>query len=85
MSALEWAGLALAVFASAFFYDLAIARYVAAAGSGAAHAAARWSVLTYLVGLVGLCGVLKISTWLALPEAAGLYAGTLAGVRWGKR
>lgn len=81
MSALEWFGAALGVFAAAVAYDFAYARYVAAAAARRARAAAGWSAATYGVGLIGFAAVLRGSIWFAAPEAAGLALGTWLGVR----
>lgn len=70
----------LLVFLAAAAYDYAIARYVVAVDLGNGHLAARWSVATYLVGLVGTLGVIKLSMLLIFPEIAGLYTGTLLAV-----
>lgn len=69
------------VLVSAFLYDFAITRYVVAVEARRGHAAGAWSALTYLVGLVGTLGIVKISPWLIVPECIGLYVGTLVGVR----
>lgn len=81
MTTLGWAGAVLGVFAAAVAYDLCFARYVAAAAAQRAVAAASWSSATYAVGLIGFASVLRGSIWLALPEVAGLFVGTLIGVR----
>lgn len=72
--------LAPLVLAAAFAYDFAITRYVVAVDARAGHRAGMWSALTYLVGLVGTLGIIKVSPWLILPECVGLYLGTLVGV-----
>lgn len=81
MTALEWAGAALGVFAAATAYDWCFARYTLAAAARRPAAAAGWSASTYAVGLIGLSAVLRGSLWLAIPEAAGLAIGTWLGVR----
>lgn len=68
------------VLVAAFAYDFAITRYVIAVDSRDGHRAGAWSTITYLVGLVGTLGILKVSTWLIVPECLGLYLGTLVGV-----
>lgn len=68
------------VLVSAFVYDLAITRYVVAVEERAGLRAGTWSVATYLVGLVGTLGIIKVSPWLIVPECLGLFVGTLAGV-----
>ena len=69
------------VFFAAALYDLCWARYLQAAAQGKRIMAACWSVTVYLVGLVGLVGVLDVSSWMIIPEVAGLFVGTVAGVR----
>ncbi len=73
-------GIGCLVFLAATAYDVAWAKYFRAAATGKALQAAAWSVVVYAIGLVGLVGVLKISGWLILPEAAGLFVGTSIGV-----
>ena len=65
---------------AAFAYDFSITRYVVAVEERAGWRAGVWSVLTYLVGLVGTLGIVKISAWLIIPECIGLLLGTVAGV-----
>lgn len=81
VTTLGWVGAALGVFAAAVVYDLCFARYVAAAAARRAVAAASWSAATYAIGLIGFASVLRGSVWLALPQAVGLFVGTLLGVR----
>jgi hypothetical protein len=80
--AVTWEGLliGLAVFVSAALYDAIFASYVRAAATGKAFRAALCSVGTYMVGAVGLLALVKLSVWYVLPEAGGLFVGTLAGV-----
>jgi hypothetical protein len=80
VTALEWIGICMAVFASAAAYDWANAHYVAAAAEGRPLATANWSAITAAVGLVSLLGILRVSPWLAVPEIAGFYVGTYAAV-----
>lgn len=68
------------VLTAAFLYDFAITRYVVAVDQKAGMRAASWSVATFLVGLVGTLGIVKVSTWLIIPECVGLFLGTLYGV-----
>lgn len=72
--------LGVVVFLAAYGYDYAFARYLDADSPGDA---ADWALFCYAAGLVGLVGVLNISYWFILPEAAGLWLGTLAG--WDRR
>lgn len=80
---LEWFLVGALVFVSGLAYDFTNARYVRVTASPERHpiAAANWSVTTYLVGLVGLVGVLSVSKWLILPELAGLWMGTYLASR----
>ncbi len=68
------------VLVAAFAYDFAITRYVVAVEERAGWRAGTWSVLTYLVGLVGTLGIIKVSPWLIIPECIGLLLGTVVGV-----
>jgi hypothetical protein len=68
------------VLVAAFAYDFSITRYVVAVEERASVRAGIWSVGTYLVGLIGTVGILKVSPWLIIPECIGLFLGTLAGV-----
>jgi hypothetical protein len=77
---LESVGLTVLVFASAAAYDLAWVRCVAAVSEGERLRAATWSSTMCLIGLIGLFGVLR-SAWLAVPEVAGVFAGTYLGVK----
>lgn len=73
--------LGVAAFLAALALDFADSRNTLAVAEGRAHDAARWSVGMYALGLLGLYGVLDVSAWLALPTAAGLYAGSWLAVR----
>jgi hypothetical protein len=68
------------VLVAAFAYDFAITRYVVAVEARAGWRAGTWSVLTYLVGLIGTLGIIKVSFWLIIPECLGLLLGTVVGV-----
>lgn len=72
--------LAIAVFFGAVAIDYADSRNTLAVASGDAHGAARWSIVMYAVGLLGFYAVLRVSWWLAIPEAFGLYAGSYLAV-----
>ncbi len=95
IDALLWIALVPLVAACAFATDFAVARYLATMrlasdedevlAAGAAERGGRWSVLIYLLGLVGALGVLRCSIWLAVPEALGIYYGTCCGARWSRR
>ena len=73
--------LAVAVFLGALALDYSDSRNTRAVADGRAHAAARWSVAMYVVGMIGFFSVLKISVWLAIPECLGLYVGSWLAVR----
>ena len=87
--------LGVGVAVAAALYDFSIARWAVAMqgvadpddaiARASAARAARWSVMIYAVGLVGVLGVLKISLWLIAPEAVGLYTGTYLGARWTRK
>lgn len=72
--------LAPLVFAAALAYDFAIAKYVVCVGDRDGHRAGLWSGATYLVGLIGTLGIIKVSVLLVLPEVIGLYVGTRLAV-----
>lgn len=76
--------LGVVVYVAAALYDAVFAAYVRFAAGGQAQKAALSSVMTYGVGAVGLLALVKVSIWYSLPEAAGLYTGTLVGV-WAGR
>ncbi len=71
----------VAIFVSAIGLDFADSSNTRAVAEGRPHAAARWSLLMYAFGTFGFFSVLEVSYWLAVPEAAGLYIGTLLAVR----
>jgi hypothetical protein len=73
--------LAIAVFFGEVAIDYADSRNTQAVAAGRAHAAARWSVCMYLIGLVGFFAVLRVSWWLTIPECLGLYTGSWIAVR----
>lgn len=70
----------LAVFAASYAYDFAYTRFQVAVNNRESTKAGRWSVATYLIGLVGMAGVLKYSYWLIIPEVLGMYFGTKRAV-----
>ena len=72
--------LGVLVFVAAAVYDAIFAAYVRNAAGGRAARAALYSVMTYLVGAIGLLALVKASVWYAVPEGAGLFVGTLIGV-----
>lgn len=73
--------LTLVTFAAAALGDVAEAWFVQRVAAGKAHAAARASVLMYVVGFAGWLVTVKVSLWYCIPEALGLYLGTLWAVR----
>lgn len=68
------------VFLAAVALDFADTCNTRAVGEGRAHAAAAWSVTMYALGCVGLYSVVAVSWWLVIPEALGLYVGSVAAV-----
>lgn len=76
----DFTAICVAVFLAALAYDFANTQFLRAAALARPTAAATWSVITYAIGLIGLLGVLRYSTWLVIPEAMGLYVGTWIGV-----
>ena len=66
-------------------YTRAVMRWERAPHIGATerarHDAARFSVLMWLVGCVGLVCVVEVGWWVLLPEGAGLYLGTMLALR----
>jgi len=77
-----WALLAFAVFASSVIFDFADSANTQAVTDLRPHAAARWSVTMYVIGLVGFYGLVQVSWWLAIPEVLGLYVGSWIAVTW---
>ena len=75
MTSLEWVGLGLLVLVAAAAYDWANSNYIKANASDSYWAMA-WSAVTAGFGLIGLIGMLTISSWLAVPEVAGFSMGT---------
>jgi hypothetical protein len=74
--------LGILVFVAAATYDFVYGMYVGAVSRSDASKAARLSVATYGVGLLSLVGILKVSLWLIIPEALGLYVGTYMVVEY---
>ena len=72
--------LSIAVFATAVVLDYADTSNTRAVAEGRAHAAARWSVVMYVLSCVGFLSIIKISWWFAVPEVLGLYVGTVVAV-----
>lgn len=68
--------LCIVVFALAAASDYLETRYVLAVGAGASEAAARASVLMWVVGAIGLAACVEFGWWLLAPEGLGLYVGT---------
>lgn len=78
------AGLSVVLFVGGFLLDFCTAKYNLAINhrdndepAPRGHAAAAWSVAMYGVGAAGLFAVVGVHPVLMIPEAAGLYAGTL--------
>lgn len=72
--------LAIAVFLGAVAIDYADSRNTMAVSDRRGHAAARWSVTMYLIGVVGFFSVMRVAWWLCFFEAAGLYVGSILAV-----
>lgn len=70
----------LGVFMTAVVLDYADSANTRAVTDGRAHAAARWSIVMYGCGLLGLYVLTQVSWWLAIPEVLGLYAGSWIAV-----
>ena len=69
------------VFVAAVALDFAAARYQRALRESRVHAASAWSVAMCLLSSVALLALVDVSRWMLVPEAAGLYVGTLLGAR----
>lgn len=72
--------IALGVFLLAIVYDFAYAAYVKATTVGRPARAAFFSACVYLVGVVGVVAVVRVSLWYVIPEAFGMAVGTWFGV-----
>src|SRR4051812_4534728 len=70
-----------AVFAASTALDYAAIKNKIAIQNRDTHSAARWAIAMYLIGLIGLFGVIEYSWWLAVPECAGVYLGTWLALR----
>lgn len=68
------------VFVAAFAYDFLNTRYIAAVSDRHPHKAACYSVVLWAIGASALLSVFKVSLWLLIPEAIGLYLGTLCAL-----
>lgn len=73
--------IAIGLFCSSCMIDFAHARYVRANMESRRFHAANWSALQWCAGTVGFVVAIKIGLWLLPCEVAGLYVGTLIGVR----
>jgi hypothetical protein len=73
--------LAVMVFVLAATSDFLETRYVQAVNARRAERAAQCSVMMWAVGVVGLVAVLEVGWWLLIPEAFGLYVGTMRAMR----
>lgn len=76
MSGPEMFGLGLVVAAAFAAVDFCAIKYVYAVTAGRRHGAARWSVAQWAASAVGFVLVIKVSLWLMLAEAGGLYIGS---------
>jgi hypothetical protein len=72
--------LAIGVFIGAVAIDYADSANTIAVAEGRAHAAARWSIAMYLIGIAGFFAVMRVAWWLIFFEAAGLYLGSWIAV-----
>lgn len=76
--------LMLLVFVSAVAWDFAIANYNLALKDLKGHAAGLWSIAAYIVGAIGFVLAVKVTLWIMVPEAIGMYIGTRLAI-WGKK
>lgn len=81
MLALAW----VLAFATAFVLDYADTRHKIAVERRDGHAAGRWSVSMYLVGIAGTWAVLDYSHTLIVPTCLGLYVGSIVAMRHARR
>lgn len=73
--------LVLGVFVSALVLDFATARYSLAVQQRRSFYAANWSVLMCLLSSFALLAFVDVSKWMLVPECAGLWIGTMLGIR----
>jgi hypothetical protein len=78
---LEVVLLGVVVFLLALVGDYAETTYVRAVADGHGPRAALMSVAMYGAGAVGFLALVEVSRWMLLPEAGGLFAGTLLAMR----
>jgi hypothetical protein len=71
----------IAAFLSGIALDYADSKNTLAVSERRSHAAAQWSVVMYGLGLFGIWAFVEVDPWLAVPTAAGLYAGSWLAVR----
>lgn len=79
MTALLW----LLAFALAF--DFADTEHKLAVEKRRTYMAGTWSMVMYLLGIVGTWAVLDVSTALIFPTALGLFAGSSVAMRRARR
>lgn len=72
---------AILVFVNAATSDFLEARYVQAVNDKNADRASAYSMLMWLVGVIGIAAFLKVGWWVLGPEAAGLCVGTRFAMR----
>jgi hypothetical protein len=82
---MTFALIALAVFAATVALDTAWVRCIAAVQDLHPFRAGFWSAAMCVIGLVGLLGVTRCSTWMAVPEVAGAFSGTAWAVHRRRR
>lgn len=69
------------LFVLAAALDFADAQHKLAVEQRDVHRTARWSVTMYLVGVIGAWSLITEGVWIVVPEAAGLYAGSVIAMR----
>ncbi len=70
-----------ATFCSAFLIDIFYIKYMKHAALKNKHKAAFYSVTVGMMGTIGGIMVIDGSYWYSIPEAVGLYTGTLVGMK----
>lgn len=73
--------LAFALFTSSIVINFAAARHTCATIAGRRVAAANWGAIIYILSVGGWAIAFTHGLWLLSFELAGLYIGTLIGVR----
>ena len=73
------------VFFAALLIDVFYVLWFRFSSLGYAHRAAAMSSIVGGLALFGTYIIVAHSIWMAIPDVAGLYCGTLVGLRIGKR